>query len=124
MPPPDDLGLPRVLTRGVVSEIAEIVSRRHRAEGVDLLCGIKIAGIEELPGEFLITLAGGHVIAADLLVIGIGVAPNTGLAAAAGLAIENGIAVDSYLRTSDPYLGGRRLLFLPARSLRRPARAS
>jgi 3-phenylpropionate/trans-cinnamate dioxygenase ferredoxin reductase subunit len=88
--------------RAIPSQIAEIVSRRHRAEGVDLLCGIKIAGIEELPGEVRITVAGGHMIAADLLVIGIGAAPNTGLAEAAGLAIENGIAVDSYLRTSDP----------------------
>lgn len=95
-------GLPRVLTRGVPAEIAEIVSRRHRVEGVELLCGVKIGGIEELPSEVRITLEDGQLIAANLLVIGIGSVPNTELAAAAGLTVENGIAVDAYLRTSDP----------------------
>jgi 3-phenylpropionate/trans-cinnamate dioxygenase ferredoxin reductase subunit len=47
-------------------------------------------------------LADGSELTADLLVVGIGAVPVTGLAESAGLAIENGIAVDRYLRTSDP----------------------
>ncbi|WP_411037558.1 NAD(P)/FAD-dependent oxidoreductase [Shinella sp. BYT-45] len=95
-------GLPRVLTRGVPAEIAEIVASRHRAEGVDILCGAKVANVEDLPGEVRITLEDGRVVPASLLVVGIGAVPNTELAEAAGLAVENGIAVDGLLRTSDP----------------------
>jgi len=95
-------GLTRVLTRGVPAEIAEVVSNHHRGAGVDLLCGIKIAAIEERPSEVRITLKDRRVIAADLLVVGIGSVPNVALADAAGLAIDNGIAVDQHLRTSDP----------------------
>lgn len=95
-------GLPRVLTRGVPVEIAEIVANRHAAEGVEILCGAKVAGVEELPGEVRIALEGGHTVSASLLVVGIGAVPNAELAEAAGLATENGIAVGGMLRTSDP----------------------
>lgn len=95
-------GLPRVLSRGVPAEIAEIVASRHAAEGVDILCGAKVAGVEERAGEVLISLGDGRVVSANLLVVGIGAVPNTELAEAAGLMVENGIAVDGLLRTSDP----------------------
>ncbi|HEV7248808.1 MAG TPA: FAD-dependent oxidoreductase [Shinella sp.] len=95
-------GLPRVLSRGVPAEIAAIVAERHAAEGVEILCGAKVAGVEDLPGEVRIALEDGRVVSANLLVVGIGAAPNTELAEAAGLAVENGIAVDGMLRTSDP----------------------
>ena len=95
-------GLPRVLTRGVPAEIAEIVAARHAAEGVEILCGAKVAGIEDMPGEVRITLDDGRVLTASLLIVGIGAVPNTELAEAAGLAVDNGIAVDGFLRTTDP----------------------
>jgi 3-phenylpropionate/trans-cinnamate dioxygenase ferredoxin reductase subunit len=95
-------GQPRVLTRGVPAEIAGIIGARHQSEGVELLCGIGIAAIDETPGEVRIALEGGRTVSASLLVIGIGAVPNVALAEAAGLAVENGIAVDDRLRTSDP----------------------
>ncbi|WP_439631348.1 NAD(P)/FAD-dependent oxidoreductase [Shinella sp.] len=95
-------GLPRVLSRGVPAEIAEIVTKRHLAEGVEILCGAKVARVEELAGEVRILLDDGRVVSANLLVVGIGAVPNTELAQAAGLTVENGIAVDGLLRTSDP----------------------
>lgn len=95
-------GLPRVLTRGVPAEIAAIVAGRHAAEGVEILCGAKVAGVEDLPGEVRIALEDGRVVSANLLVVGIGAVPNTELAEVAGLATDNGIAVDGMLRTSDP----------------------
>lgn len=95
-------GLPRVLTRGVPTEIAEIVASRHAAEGVDILCEAKVAGVEERAGEVVISLGDGRVVSANLLVVGIGAVPNTELAEAAGLTVENGIAVDGLLRSSDP----------------------
>ena len=47
-------------------------------------------------------LADGRVIDADLIIAGIGAAPEVTLAAEAGLKIENGIMCDEHLRTSDP----------------------
>ncbi|MCG5481425.1 NAD(P)/FAD-dependent oxidoreductase [Sinorhizobium alkalisoli] len=95
-------GLPRVLSRGVPEEIATLVAGRHRREGVEILCGARIAALEEDRAGARVRLADGGVLAADLVVVGIGAVPNVELAEGAGLAIENGIAVDATLRTSDP----------------------
>ncbi|HEV7310751.1 NAD(P)/FAD-dependent oxidoreductase [Ensifer sp.] len=95
-------GLPRVLSRGVPEEIAVVVTEKHRAEGVDIRCGAKIEKIDADDVGARVVLAGGDIVAADLVVIGIGAAPNTELAATSGLSVENGIAVDATLRTSDP----------------------
>ncbi|PBB27325.1 ferredoxin reductase [Mesorhizobium sp. WSM4308] len=93
---------PRILMRGVPAEIAEIIHQAHIAEGVDILCGDGIASIADDGKEVRVTLAGGREISADLVIIGIGAVPVTGLAAEAGLTIDNGIAVDAELRSSDP----------------------
>lgn len=93
---------PRILMRGVPTEIAEIIHQAHIAEDVKILCGDGIAAIADDGKEVRVSLAGGREIAADLAIIGIGAVPVTGLAAEAGLTIDNGIAVDAELRTSDP----------------------
>lgn len=95
-------GLPRILSRGVPEEIAQMVARRHQDEGVEFLCGARIEAIEDTGEKALIRLEGGKSIEAGLIVVGIGAVPNTELAAAAGLVLDNGIAVDEQLRTSDP----------------------
>lgn len=89
--------LPRILSRGVPPEIAELVHRRHIAAGVEILTGTGIASLSATG----IHLADGRVIAAELVIAGIGAVPETRLAAEAGLAIDNGIACDGHLRTSD-----------------------
>lgn len=90
--------LPRLLCRGVPAAIADALEARHRAEGVAVRLGARIAGLTEAG----VAMADGSTISADLIVIGIGAVPATGLAARAGLALENGIAVDAALATSDP----------------------
>lgn len=94
--------LPRILTRGVPEEIARVIDARHRAEGVELVCGNGVAAVRESGADVEIGLSNGKTIAADLLIIGIGAVPVTELAQKAGLAVENGIAVDKRLRTPDP----------------------
>jgi 3-phenylpropionate/trans-cinnamate dioxygenase ferredoxin reductase subunit len=44
----------------------------------------------------------GETVPADLVLVGVGAVPNTGLAEAAGLEVQNGILVDAHLRTSAP----------------------
>ncbi|MGZ9718938.1 NAD(P)/FAD-dependent oxidoreductase [Rhizobium miluonense] len=101
-------GLPRVLKRGVPEEIAEVITERHRLEGVDIRCGKAIETVREEAETATIHLADGQVISADLVLIGIGASPNIALAETAGLAIDNGIAVNGRLETSaaDIYAAG------------------
>ncbi|MGO7956278.1 NAD(P)/FAD-dependent oxidoreductase [Rhizobium leguminosarum] len=93
-------GLERVLKRGVPEEIAHLLTERHRAEGVDIRCGVSIETLTAENGKAKIRLSTGEVIEADLVLVGIGARPNVEIAERAGLAIDNGIAVDTYLQTS------------------------
>jgi 3-phenylpropionate/trans-cinnamate dioxygenase ferredoxin reductase subunit len=81
--------------------IATVIEARHRAEGVEVICG---ANIVDVDSKGSITLQDGRTIASDLVVAGIGSVPVTDIAAAADLVIDNGIAVDGQLRTSDPVI--------------------
>ena len=95
-------GLPRILSRGVPAELSAVIAARHKAEGVEILCGVAIQELSEGPDNARILTEDGRTIAADLIVVGIGAVPNVELARDAGLVIDNGIAVDAHLRTSDP----------------------
>ncbi len=85
------------------AEVAETYAALHRAHGVELRPN---AGVAEIIGASDkatgVRLADGDVVAADAVVIGVGIMPNTELAAAAGLPIDNGIVVDEHLATTDP----------------------
>jgi 3-phenylpropionate/trans-cinnamate dioxygenase ferredoxin reductase subunit len=92
---------PRLLGRAVPAKIASIIEARHRAETVDIQCGIKIESIDP---SGTIAIADGRIFESDIIIAGVGSLPNTALAENAGLTIENGIAVDALLRTSDPMI--------------------
>lgn len=93
---------PRLLARAVPPEIAEVVANLHRANGVDIRCGVSIEGIDDAGRGAEVRLAEGGPLQADFCIIGIGAIPNTMLADEAGLAVDNGIRVDGTLRTADP----------------------
>ncbi|MDG4821552.1 FAD-dependent oxidoreductase [Asanoa sp. WMMD1127] len=95
-----DLPLLRVLG----PEVATVFADLHRDHGVHLVTGARIAGVDA-DG---VRLADGTRIAADAVLVGIGVTPNTELAAAAGLTVDNGIVTDEHLRASaaDVYAAG------------------
>ncbi len=95
-------GLPRILSRGVPADVAEVVAARHAAEGVEIICDARVDELISEDDAVRITLSDGRIVDADILVVGIGSLPNVELAADAGLFIDNGIAVDRQLRTSDP----------------------
>ena len=73
----------------------------HQHHRVQLHIGEAGAGINHRDGHFNgVTLADGQHIAAELLVVGIGVKPDAALAEAAGAATGNGILVDRHMRTT------------------------
>jgi len=97
--------LPRVLARVTAPEVSSFYERVHREAGVDLRTAVEVRGFEFGPGDETITAvccSDGSSIAADLVIVGIGLVPNTELAQEAGLAVDNGIVVDEYARTNDP----------------------
>ncbi|VXB51256.1 NAD(P)/FAD-dependent oxidoreductase [Aeromicrobium sp. 9AM] len=81
-------------------ELGTYFAELHRRNGVDLRTSTAAESISGT-GPYVVT-AGGQDITADLVVMGVGAAPNTGLAEAAGLAVDNGVTVDESFRTSDP----------------------
>jgi 3-phenylpropionate/trans-cinnamate dioxygenase ferredoxin reductase subunit len=91
------------LLRVLGAEVAQVFADLHRDNGVELRLGV---GIEDIGGTAGradgVQLTDGSRVAADAVVVGVGVMPNTGLAEAAGLEIADGIEVDAALRTSDP----------------------
>jgi len=93
----------RVMTRTASAPIAEALSARHRAEGVELRTGAEITGFSGGDGRLeAVSLAGGEHLPADFAVVGIGVAPETTLAEQAGLNADGGILVDELGRSCDP----------------------
>lgn len=94
--------MPRVLARVTAPEISAFYQRIHGERGVELKIG---AGVEALEGEpriQTVVLSDGQRVPADLVIVGIGLIPNTELAEAAGLEVNNGIVVDAHAQTSDP----------------------
>jgi NADPH-dependent 2,4-dienoyl-CoA reductase/sulfur reductase-like enzyme/nitrite reductase/ring-hydroxylating ferredoxin subunit len=79
-------------------EFSRLVRAIHEQHGVVPHLGETARGLE---GKRM-TLSGGSVLEADLIVAGLGVRPRLGLAEAAGLKIERGIVVDAFLETSAP----------------------
>jgi len=95
--------LARCMSRAVTPVVSQFFAEAHAAWGNRLMLEARIAGIETAGGRVTgVSTADGRTIPADLVLVGIGIVPETGLAAAAGLTLDNGIAVDGRLVTSDP----------------------
>jgi len=94
----------RVMNRVVAPEVSAFFAHAHTNAGVRLhtnrLVSALLAGPDGRVGA--VATLDGPSFPADVVVVGVGVLPETGLAAAAGIACENGIAVDEHARTSDP----------------------
>ena len=94
--------LPRLMARAVGSVISEFIHAAHVAPGVEILLSAQVEEIRGSEGKAReVVLKDGRSIAADLVVVAVGIAPRTDLAREAGLPVENGIVVDELLRTAD-----------------------
>ncbi|MDB5630496.1 MAG: Phenylpropionate dioxygenase ferredoxin reductase subunit [Tardiphaga sp.] len=91
-------GEARLLARAFPKIISDFVEAKHRAHGVKFVFGeTVVSGIDNG-----VRLSNGGELAADILLVGIGVEPSTAVAEQLGLTIRGGIEVDAFGRTADP----------------------
>ncbi len=85
------------------SRIGAAFADLHRKHGVEVRTGVEVAQVTQSKGRATgVQLADGAHVPADVVVFGIGAAPNIELADEAGLQVDKGVLVDAALRTSDP----------------------
>ena len=95
-------GLEAPLIRALGAEMGAGIGDVHERNGVTLRCGVKIASIDGTTHVEAITLDDGERIPADVVIVGIGVAPATGWCEGSGLTINNGIVCDAHLNAGVP----------------------
>jgi 3-phenylpropionate/trans-cinnamate dioxygenase ferredoxin reductase subunit len=92
--------LPVPLGRVLGGEVAETVAAVHRDEGVDLRLGVGVAAIEGGARVERVRLADGTTIDCDVVVVGIGVTPNTAWLEGSGLLLADGVLADATCRVA------------------------
>ncbi|GGD63527.1 nitrite reductase large subunit NirB [Croceicoccus mobilis] len=94
--------MPTLMERQLDTAAGYLLQKELQGRGIDIRCGAntkQILGDDKVTG---IELEDGTVIDADVVVMAVGIRPNTGLAREAGLEVNRGIVCDAQLRTSDP----------------------
>jgi len=92
----------RPMARVVHPVTSAFFQQLHAERGVRIHTGMRLQGIEGRDGRVAgVALSDGRVLECDLVVAGVGVVPNDGLAAACGLDVDNGVVVDAHACSSD-----------------------
>lgn len=93
--------LDRVLARVAGEALSRFYEAEHSAHGVEIRLGVTVASIEGTDGRVTgVRLASGEAVAADMVIVGIGIDPAVGPLLAAGASGGNGAYVDPHCRTS------------------------
>ena len=94
--------LDRVLARVAGEVLSHFYEDEHRAHGVEVRLGVAVEAIEGETRATGVRLASGEVVAADLVIVGIGIIPAVQPLLDAGAEGGNGVLVDEQCRTSLP----------------------
>jgi len=94
--------LPRLLPRQLDDAGAALLSHAMAERGVGVLTGHPCSRIEARDGGLTIALQEGPELYTDMIVVAVGVRPNTELAQQAGIASQRGVLVDEHLATNAP----------------------
>ncbi|ANH37615.1 Rhodocoxin reductase [Nocardioides dokdonensis FR1436] len=94
----------RLMARSVSREMSDFFADLHRDQGSRVLLETGVVALEGTDDGCVgaVALDDGTALPADLVVVGIGVVPRTGLADQLGLQVDGGVLVDRRARTSDP----------------------
>lgn len=91
----------RALPRVSAEPVSDFVREMHAAAGVEFFFASRVSAIQGENQVHSVVCSNGEEIPADIVVLGVGIEPNTRLAETAGLAILDGIQVNEYTQTSD-----------------------
>jgi NADPH-dependent 2,4-dienoyl-CoA reductase/sulfur reductase-like enzyme len=91
-------GAPAPLIRGLGAEMGEAVTACHGDHGVEIRCSVMVDSI----GTEGVHLVDGSVVPADVIVVGIGVAPATEWLEESGLELRDGVVCDATLHAGPP----------------------
>ena len=93
----------RILQRVTTAEMSDYYHQLHTERGVNIMLNQAVTGFEG-DGSVTKVLCGDQSMAADIVVIGVGILPNIEIAKEAGLECDNGILVDDHGKTSNPHI--------------------
>ena len=91
----------RVMSRVVSPQVSDFYQKTHDSHGVKLLLSTGLSSFHGNGKVHSVITSDGQTLAADFVVIGVGILPNVELAESAGLEVNDGIVVDDQCRTSD-----------------------
>jgi NADPH-dependent 2,4-dienoyl-CoA reductase/sulfur reductase-like enzyme len=94
--------LPVPLARGLGLQMGMACAELHRRNDVDLRLGVGVAGIEGTTRVERVRLTDGTAVDADVVVVGIGVAPVTDWLESSGLELRDGVVCDATLAAGPP----------------------
>ncbi|MFG1930164.1 NAD(P)/FAD-dependent oxidoreductase [Mycobacterium sp. NPDC048908] len=95
---------PAPLASVLGEQIGELVARLHRAEGVDVRCGVGVADVRGTEKVEKVRLSDGAELDADIVVVGIGSQPATSWLEGTGIEVDNGVVCDEKGRASAPHV--------------------
>ena len=110
------------MERALGLEVGGVFADLHRDHGVDVRLGVGVDGFDAGERVEAVRLADGSVLEADVVVVGIGVAPATGWLEDSGLTIDNGIVVDETLLAAPGVTAAGDAARWPSRRYGRPLR--
>jgi len=90
----------RILQRVTTEQMSAFYHQLHTGKGIDIRVNTGVTGFAGSDGRVSEVLCGDNALPADLVIVGIGVIPNTELADVAGIDCDNGIVVDERCCTS------------------------
>jgi NADPH-dependent 2,4-dienoyl-CoA reductase/sulfur reductase-like enzyme len=94
--------LPVPLARALGEEVGAACARLHHDNGVDLRLGVAVDGFDGDARVERVRLSDGGTVDADLVVVGVGVAPETAWLEDSGLALADGVVCDATCHASAP----------------------
>ncbi len=89
--------LPQPMVRGVGETLGEVLGGLHRDHGVDLRCGVAVKAIEGSGPVERVLLGDGDVVECDVVLVAVGVGPETRWLEGSGLTLDNGVVCDETL---------------------------
>jgi NADPH-dependent 2,4-dienoyl-CoA reductase/sulfur reductase-like enzyme len=94
--------LPVPLVRALGAEMGAACAALHRDHGVELRLGVGVEGFDGRDRVEGVRLTNGSVVPADVVVVGVGVAPATGWLEGSGLELRDGVVCDASLAAGPP----------------------